>query len=176
VNANFAALLYLVAACSSSCAARLSSPATSRQGNRYGMIGMASRCSPRWRCDRLRAARPGCWSCSDSPLAEASALARAHGADDAMPQLVAMFHSLVGLAAVLVAAGALYAPDAFGIAENGAIHPASTIEMSLGLAIGALTFTLNHRLPQARRAHVGRADHAAQRHALNMALAPAWSC
>ena len=59
----------------------------------------------------------------------------------AMPQLVAMFHSLVGLAAVLVAAGALYAPVAFGISEGVRIHPASTIEMSLGLAIGAMTFT-----------------------------------
>ncbi len=59
----------------------------------------------------------------------------------AMPQLVAMFHSLVGLAAVLVAAGALYAPEAFGIAEGDRIHPASIIEMSLGLAIGAVTFT-----------------------------------
>ena len=59
----------------------------------------------------------------------------------AMPQLVAMFHSLVGLAAVLVAAGAFYAPEAFGIEEGDIIHPASTIEMSLGLAIGAVTFT-----------------------------------
>ena len=59
----------------------------------------------------------------------------------AMPQLVAMFHSLVGLAAVLVAAGALYAPEAFGIEDGAIIHPASTIEMSLGLAIGAVTFT-----------------------------------
>ena len=59
----------------------------------------------------------------------------------AMPQLVAMFHSLVGLAAVLVAAGALYAPEAFGIAEGLGIHPASIIEMSLGQAIGAITFT-----------------------------------
>jgi NAD(P) transhydrogenase subunit beta len=59
----------------------------------------------------------------------------------AMPQLVAAFHSLVGLAAVCVAAAALYAPFAFGIGEPGAIHTASLVEMSLGGAIGAITFT-----------------------------------
>jgi NAD(P) transhydrogenase subunit beta len=59
----------------------------------------------------------------------------------AMPQLVAAFHSLVGLAAVFVAAAAYYAPDAFGIASNGEIHKQSLIEMSLGAAIGAITFT-----------------------------------
>jgi NAD(P) transhydrogenase subunit beta len=58
-----------------------------------------------------------------------------------MPELVAAFHSLVGMAAVLVAAGAFYAPSAFGIGEPGHIHPQSLIEMSLGVAIGALTFT-----------------------------------
>ena len=59
----------------------------------------------------------------------------------AMPQLVAAFHSLVGLAAVFVAAAAFYAPDAFGIATAGEIHGQSRIEMALGAAIGALTFT-----------------------------------
>ena len=58
-----------------------------------------------------------------------------------MPELVAAFHSLVGMAAVLVAAGAFYAPAAFDIGTPGAIHQASLVEMSLGVAIGAITFT-----------------------------------
>ncbi|MFX7853790.1 NAD(P)(+) transhydrogenase (Re/Si-specific) subunit beta, partial [Acinetobacter baumannii] len=59
----------------------------------------------------------------------------------AMPQLVAAFHSLVGLAAVLVAGAAFLNPDAFGIAEAGIIHVQSRIEMGLGVAIGAITFS-----------------------------------
>src|SRR5690606_29269962 len=59
----------------------------------------------------------------------------------ALPQLVAAFHSLVGLAAVAVAAAAFYAPDAFHIGHPGAIHAGSLIEMALGVAIGAVTFT-----------------------------------
>src|SRR6185436_16647671 len=58
-----------------------------------------------------------------------------------MPELVAAFHSLVGMAAVLVAAGAFYAPQAFDIGTVGNIHKSSLVEMSLGVAIGALTFT-----------------------------------
>ena len=59
----------------------------------------------------------------------------------AMPQLVAAFHSLVGLAAVMVAAAAMYSPDSFGIGVLGDIHGQALIEMSLGVAIGAITFT-----------------------------------
>jgi NAD(P) transhydrogenase subunit beta len=58
-----------------------------------------------------------------------------------MPELVAAFHSLVGMAAVLVAAAALYAPQAFGIGAPGAIKGATLVEMSIGTAIGAITFT-----------------------------------
>ncbi len=59
----------------------------------------------------------------------------------ALPQLVAAFHSLVGLAAVFVAAAAFYNPEAYGIGAFGAIHTASIIEMSLGLVVGAITFS-----------------------------------
>src|SRR3546814_20778211 len=59
----------------------------------------------------------------------------------ALPQLVAAFHSLVGLAAVCVAAAAFYQPDAYGLGTPGAIPAPSLVEMSIGTAIGAITFT-----------------------------------
>ncbi len=59
----------------------------------------------------------------------------------ALPQLVAAFHSLVGLAAVCVAAAALREPTAFSIGQVGSIAPGSLVEMGLGVAIGAITFT-----------------------------------
>jgi NAD(P) transhydrogenase subunit beta len=143
VNANLAALLYLIAGILFILALRgLSSPASSRQGNRFGMIGMAIAVvttlalkppsgAVSWLLIIIGVAIGGgigVWRARTIPMT-------------AMPQLVAMFHSLVGLAAVLVAAGALYAPEAFGIWEDGEIRPGSTVEMSLGLAIGAMTFT-----------------------------------
>ncbi len=173
MNANLAALLYLIAGVLFILALRgLSSPATSRQGNRFGMIGMAIAVVT------TLALRPPSSGLAWLLVVLGFAIGGGIGAwrartvqMTAMPQLVAMFHSLVGLAAVLVAAGALYAPDAFGIAENGAIHPASTIEMSLGLAIGALTFTgsiiaflkLDGRMS-------GAPIMLPQRHTLNLAL------
>jgi NAD(P) transhydrogenase subunit beta len=173
VNANLAALLYLVAGILFILALRgLSSPATSRQGNRFGMIGMAIAIVT------TLALRPPSSGLAWLLVILGFAIGGAIGAwrartiaMTAMPQLVAMFHSLVGLAAVLVAAGALYAPLAFGIAEGDRIHPASIIEMSLGLAIGAVTFTgsiiaflkLDGRMS-------GAPILLPQRHAINIAL------
>jgi NAD(P) transhydrogenase subunit beta len=143
VNANLAALLYLVSGILFILALRgLSSPATSRQGNRFGMIGMGVAVVT------TLALRPPSGALSWLLIILGIAIGGGIGAwrartvqMTAMPQLVAMFHSLVGLAAVLVAAGALYAPEAFDIEEGGVIHPRSIIEMSIGLAIGAFTFT-----------------------------------
>jgi H+-translocating NAD(P) transhydrogenase subunit beta len=59
----------------------------------------------------------------------------------ALPQLVAAFHSLVGLAAVFIAGAAFHNPEAYGIGTPGDIHTGSLVEMALGVAIGAITFT-----------------------------------
>ena len=142
LNANVTAILYLVSAVLFIQALRgLSHPETSRQGNYLGMAGMAIAI-----VTTLLVAAPG-WS-AVGLIVLGLAVGGGVGAYiarsiamTAMPQLVAAFHSLVGLAAVLVAAAALYAPEAFGIGEVGAIHKQSLVEMSLGVAIGALTFT-----------------------------------
>ncbi|MCR4282586.1 MAG: NAD(P)(+) transhydrogenase (Re/Si-specific) subunit beta [Bauldia sp.] len=142
MNANITALLYLVAAVLFIQALRgLSNPETSRRGNYLGMAGMAIAV-----VTTLAVAGPG-WS-GVGLIVLGLAVGGGIGAYiarsiamTAMPQLVAAFHSLVGLAAVLVAAAALYAPEAFGIGSAGAIHRQSLAEMSLGVAIGALTFT-----------------------------------
>ncbi len=174
MNANLAALLYLVAGVLFILALRgLSSPATSRQGNRFGMIGMGIAV-----LTTLALSPPSgffAWVLVILGFGIGGGIGawRARTVQmTAMPQLVAMFHSLVGLAAVLVAAGALYAPQAFGIAEGSHIHPASIIEMSLGLAIGAVTFTgsiiafakLDGRMS-------GASIMIPQRHAINIGLA-----
>jgi H+-translocating NAD(P) transhydrogenase subunit beta len=143
VNPDLAAVLYLVAGVLFILALRgLSNPASSRRGNLFGMVGMAIAI-----VTTLAAHPPvglGAWAL----VVVGMALGGGIGAVIArrvpmtsMPELVAAFHSLVGMAAVLVAAGALYAPSAFDIGTVGAIHGASLIEMSLGVAIGAITFT-----------------------------------
>lgn len=120
----------------------LSSPASSRQGNFLGMVGMAIAILT------TLVAVPSISNMSWLMILGGLGLGGFIGAIiakkipmTAMPQLVAAFHSLVGLAAVFVAAAAYYAPSAFGIGEFGAINAASLIEMSLGAAIGAITFT-----------------------------------
>jgi NAD(P) transhydrogenase subunit beta len=133
----------------------LSSPASSRKGNRYGMAGMAIAALT----TMLTQAPipPGNWWPRPTPddlmilakIVAAIGIGAVIGLTiarriqmTAMPQLVAAFHSLVGLAAVLVAAAAMLSPDAFGIVgADGMIHGASRIEMALGSAIGAITFS-----------------------------------
>ncbi|MDF2116287.1 NAD(P)(+) transhydrogenase (Re/Si-specific) subunit beta [Roseiarcaceae bacterium H3SJ34-1] len=176
MNANLAALLYLVSGILFILSLRgLSSPASSRQGNLFGMIGMAIAV-----VTTLAYKAPSglsAWVLVILGIAIGGGIgawrARTVKMTD-MPQLVAFFHALVGLAAVLVAAGALYAPQAFGIGSVGAIHGASLVEMSLGAAIGAITFTgsiiafakLDGRMS-------GKPILLPQRHAINIALAAA---
>ena len=143
-SGNIAALLYLISGVLFILALRgLSSPASSRQGNLFGMIGMAIAMAT-----TLLISPPTSvigWGLLIIGLAVGGgfgAILARRIAMTAMPQLVAFFHSLVGLAAVFVAAGALYAPEAFHIATaSGGIKVASIVEMSLGVAIGAITFT-----------------------------------
>src|SRR5438105_8581835 len=143
MNANLAALLYLVAGVLFILSLRgLSSPASSRQGNLFGMIGMAIAIAT------TLASLPPADGIAWLLVIVGVAVGGSIGAVIArrvpmtsMPELVAAFHSLVGMAAVLVAAGAFYAPEAFDIGTPGNIHPQSLVEMSLGVAIGALTFT-----------------------------------
>jgi len=134
-------LAYLIAGICFILALRgLSSPVSSRRGNRLGMVGM------------LIAVVTTLIMHDIAGLPEiigAIAIGGAIGfvtarriAMTAMPQLVAAFHSLVGLAAVLVAAAAFLNPQAFGIAgADGLINEVSRVEMSLGSAIGAITFS-----------------------------------
>jgi H+-translocating NAD(P) transhydrogenase subunit beta len=143
MNADITALCYLVAGILFILALRgLSNPETSRRGNYFGMIGMAIAIAT------TLASHPPVGFSAWVLVVVGMAIGGGAGAVIArrvpmtsMPELVAAFHSLVGMAAVLVAAGALYAPAAFGIGSEGAIRGQSLIEMSLGVAIGAVTFT-----------------------------------
>jgi NAD(P) transhydrogenase subunit beta len=143
MSANLIALLYLAAGVLFIMALRgLSSPESSRAGNMYGMIGMTI--AVLTTLAQVSDFSGLTWLLILGGLAIGGGI----GATIArripmtsMPELVAAFHSLVGMAAVFVAAGALYAPEAFGIGRPGSISGASLLEMSLGVAIGAITFT-----------------------------------
>jgi NAD(P) transhydrogenase subunit beta len=146
MSPNVVALLYLAAGVLFILALRgLSSPETSRQGNAYGMLGMAIAVGT-----TLFLLGAPSDPATIALIVVGVGIGGAIGAYTArtipmtmMPELVAAFHSLVGLAAVFVAAGALYAPAAFGIisAPGQPIPGISLLEMSLGTAIGAVTFT-----------------------------------
>ena len=143
MNANISALLYLVAGVLFIMALRgLSSPESSRRGNMLGIIGMAIAIGT------TIAGHPphgiGSWILVIAGIVLGGGIGAVIARRvpmTSMPELVAAFHSLVGMAAVLVAAGAFYAPTAFDIGTHGHIHTQSLVEMSLGVAIGALTFT-----------------------------------
>ncbi len=142
MSANLVALLYLVSGVLFIMALRgLASPETSRQGNRFGMLGMAIAIGTTL---TLVQGGSGSYMLILLGLAIGGAIGAVTAAKipmTAMPQLVAAFHSLVGLAAVFVAAAALNAPKAFGLGAPGNIAASSLFEMSLGAAIGAITFT-----------------------------------
>ncbi|PIW31358.1 MAG: NAD synthetase [Rhodobacterales bacterium CG15_BIG_FIL_POST_REV_8_21_14_020_59_13] len=142
MNADLAALLYLVSGVLFIFALRgLSHPETARRGNYFGMAGMAVAI-----ITSLLAAGVG----FGSFLTILALMAVGGGAGavvakripmTAMPQLVAAFHSLVGMSAVLVALAAFYRPDVFHIGMAGDIKHISLVELSLGSAIGAITFS-----------------------------------
>ncbi len=142
MNANVASFLYLVSGILFILALRgLSHPTTSRQGNVYGMVGMGIAIVTTLALAVPTASGLGLIVVGLAIGGGVGAFIARRIAMTAMPQLVAAFHSLVGLAAVFVAAAALYSPASFGIGEIGAIPTGALIEMSLGVAIGAITFS-----------------------------------
>ena len=137
---SLSAFLYLVASVSFIMALRgLSSPQTARSGNIYGIAGMViaigtTLATPQIVSYWLIAVGIAVGGGAGTYIARNIQMT-------ALPQLVAAFHSLVGLAAVCVATAAFAAPEAYGIGIRGAIEGASLVEMAIGLTIGAITFT-----------------------------------
>ena len=142
MSANLLAIFYLISGILFILALRgLSSPETSRQGNLFGIIGMAIAII-------VTLIAVGNFSTGFLYLLVFLLIGGSLGAFiafkipmTAMPELVAGFHSLVGLAAVLVAISAFLNPEVFNLGSVGNIKIASLIEMSLGASIGAITFT-----------------------------------
>jgi NAD(P) transhydrogenase subunit beta len=140
VGESYSAFLYLIASICFIMALRgLSSPVTARNGNYFGIAGMVIAV-----VTTLATPQVVSYWLIIAGLVIGGAIGTFISRQiqmTALPQLVAAFHSLVGLSAVCVACAAFGAPEEYGIGVRGAIHPESLIEMSIGLAIGAITFT-----------------------------------
>ncbi|NNU16204.1 NAD(P)(+) transhydrogenase (Re/Si-specific) subunit beta [Parvularcula sp. ZS-1/3] len=146
MSTDLTAILYIVAGIMFILALRgLSSPATSRAGNRNGIIGMAIAVFATLFSERfLSTAGVGAWGLVILAIAAGAipgAIIARRVAMTAMPQLVAAFHAMVGLAAVLIAWSAFLAPSAYGIGEYGEIEAQAIIEMAIGVFVGAVTFS-----------------------------------
>src|SRR3984893_14556598 len=140
MSENLAALLYLVASICFIMGLRgLSSPDTSRAGNIYGIAGMVVAVATTLATPQV----VSYWLIVIGLLVGGAVgtFIALRIQMTALPQLVAAFHNLVGLAAVCVAFAAFAAPEAYGIGSPGAINVGSLVEMGLGKAIGAITFT-----------------------------------
>lgn len=136
----FISVCYLIASVCFIMALRgLSGPKTAQRGVLFGVVGMAlaivaTLFSPRVEDHIMPLVGITIGGLIGTGIAKKVAMT-------ALPQLMAAFHSLVGLAAVCVASGAFYQPEAYGIGTVGAVHLNSLVEMALGVAIGAFTFT-----------------------------------
>ncbi|MBV9015767.1 MAG: NAD(P)(+) transhydrogenase (Re/Si-specific) subunit beta, partial [Alphaproteobacteria bacterium] len=140
MSESLSALLYLAASVCFIMALRgLSSPETARGGNLFGIVGMVIAILTTLATPEI----VSYWLIVIGIVigGGVGAYIARQIQMTALPQLVAAFHSLVGLAAVCVATAAFAAPEAYGIGMRGAIHPSSLVEMAIGLTIGAITFT-----------------------------------
>jgi len=134
------ALLYLIASVLFILALKgLSSPETARRGNAFGVAGMVLAVITTLAMPNVGNYGLILFAIMIGGIIGTSVARKI--AMTAMPQLVAAFHSLVGLAAVLIAAAALWSPESYSIGTSGSIHKGSLFEMSLGAVVGAITFT-----------------------------------
>jgi len=142
MTTSLAALLYLISGVLFILALRgLSSPETSRRGNFFGILGMALAIIVTFLFVDILFSSLLFIICALAIGGSIGAIIAYRISMTAMPQLIAGFHSLVGLAAVLVALSVFYNPEAFGLGTLNNIKTASLVEMSIGASIGAITFT-----------------------------------
>ena len=142
MSPNLSALLYLITGVLFILALRgLSSPGTSRMGNIFGILGMLLAIVVTFLSIDILFKNLILFLITLTIGGAIGSFIAYKIPMTAMPQLVAGFHSLVGLAAVLVAISAYYSPSSFQLGEFQDIKIASIIEMGLGVSIGAITFT-----------------------------------